>query len=73
MTTPFRALACAFGFLWIVASAGPVAQPAGPLVERVGDTGFLQLQAESFRQLDARQQALTIKIRKSAKSGPHWS
>jgi len=27
-------------------------------VERVGDTGFLQLQAESFRALDARQQAL---------------
>jgi dipeptidyl-peptidase-3 len=30
----------------------------GPLVERVGDTGFLQLEADSFRQLDARQQAL---------------
>src|SRR5262245_36614767 len=27
-------------------------------VERVGDTGFLELQAESFKQLDARQQAL---------------
>ena len=34
--------------------------PAGnsSIVERVGDTGFLQLEAESFRQLDARQQAL---------------
>src|SRR2546426_12244519 len=31
---------------------------ATPLVERVGDTGFIQLQAESFRELDARQQAL---------------
>src|SRR5262245_12674215 len=29
-----------------------------PLVERVADTGFIQLQADSFRQLDARQQAL---------------
>ena len=31
---------------------------ASTLVERVGDTGFIQLQADSFRQLDARQQAL---------------
>ncbi|OLC42754.1 MAG: hypothetical protein AUH43_21980 [Acidobacteria bacterium 13_1_40CM_65_14] len=31
---------------------------ATPLVERVADTGFIQLQADSFRQLDARQQAL---------------
>jgi len=31
---------------------------ATPLVERVGDTGFIQLHADSFRQLDARQQAL---------------
>jgi dipeptidyl-peptidase-3 len=28
------------------------------LVERVGDTGFIQLEAESFRQLDPRQQQL---------------
>ena len=32
--------------------------PSSPLVERVGDTGFLQLQAESFNALDARQQEL---------------
>jgi dipeptidyl-peptidase-3 len=38
--------------------ARPAAQPATTLVERVGDTGFLQLQADSFRQLDAKQQAL---------------
>jgi dipeptidyl-peptidase-3 len=31
---------------------------SSPIVERVGDTGFLQLQAESFNSLDARQQAL---------------
>jgi dipeptidyl-peptidase-3 len=29
-----------------------------PIAERVGDTAFLQLEAESFRQLDARHQAL---------------
>ena len=32
--------------------------PSSPIVERVGDTGFIQLQAESFDALDARQQAL---------------
>ncbi len=31
---------------------------AGALVERVGDTAFIQLEADSFRQLDAKQQAL---------------
>src|SRR5919201_4702976 len=35
-----------------------IADTANPLVERVGDTGFIQLEAESFSQLDARQQAL---------------
>ena len=29
-----------------------------PLVERVGDTGFIQLQSPSFSQLDAKQKAL---------------
>src|SRR5215510_1587479 len=41
-----------------LAPSAPRAQSAGSLVERVGDTGFLQLQAESFKQLDAKQQAL---------------
>src|SRR5712691_1673212 len=46
-----------------LAMAGPLIAyqpPAGnsSIVERVGDTGFLQLEAESFRQLDARHQAL---------------
>jgi dipeptidyl-peptidase III len=36
----------------------PRAQGSGPLVERVADTGFLQLEADSFRALDGRQQAL---------------
>ena len=48
--------------LGLVIAAPLVAQqpPAGnsPIVERVGDTGFLQLEAGSFQQLDARHQAL---------------
>jgi len=32
--------------------------PVDPLVERVGDTGFIQLSVESFDQLDARHKAL---------------
>ena len=32
--------------------------PQSPMIERVGDTGFIQLQADSFRHLDARHQAL---------------
>src|SRR5262245_24883476 len=41
-------------------------QPANPLVERVGDTGFIQLQAESFSKLDARQQALAYWLTQAA-------
>jgi dipeptidyl-peptidase III len=40
----------------VVAQQTPAAQ--SPLVERVGDTGFLQLESNSFEKLDARQQAL---------------
>ena len=40
---------------WQAAGTTP---PATALVERVGDTAFIQIQADSFRQLDARQQAL---------------
>ena len=35
-----------------------VAAAQSPLVERVGDTGFIQLQSASFPQLDAKQKAL---------------
>ena len=50
-------------FIFVLAlSSAVVAQqataPQTPLVERVGDTGFIQLQANSFSTLDARQQAL---------------
>src|SRR5579864_7244628 len=44
-----------------VLRSGSLAQTraqTGPLVERVADTGFLQLEADSFRALDLRHQAL---------------
>src|SRR5262245_19547796 len=41
------------------ASAGsPAPSASTPLVERIGDTGFIQLYADSFQQLDDRQKAL---------------
>ena len=40
------------------AIAQQATSPQTPLVERVGDTGFIQLQVNSFGTLDARQQAL---------------
>src|SRR3954463_6751312 len=45
--------------LWspaVVAQRGSA--PKSSLVERVGDTGFIQLQSASFAQLDDRQKAL---------------
>src|ERR1051325_8975039 len=61
--TPVRScLLFAFG-------AAVVAQtpaPPSPLVERVGDTAFIQLQADSFRQLDARHQALAYWLTQAA-------
>jgi len=38
--------------------AGAVVSGQSPLVERVGDTGFIQLQADSFSQLDTPHKAL---------------
>ena len=40
----------------IDAQSPPPAQ--SPLVERVGDTGFIQVESRSFAQLDARQKVL---------------
>src|SRR5262245_17155235 len=37
-----------------------------PLVERVGDTGFIQLEARSFAQLDAKQKALAYWLTQAA-------
>jgi len=44
--------------LYTAAIAQQATSPQTPLVERVGDTGFIQLQVNSFGTLDARQQAL---------------
>lgn len=49
------ALQFAFGTLTF---AQTPATETGTLVERVGNTGFMQVDAESFRDLDARQQTL---------------
>jgi dipeptidyl-peptidase-3 len=38
--------------------AQPAPEPPSALVERVGDTGFIQVQADSFEQLDAQRQLL---------------
>src|SRR5579859_5780537 len=39
-----------------------IAAPAGPVVTRVGDTAFIQLEAPSFSQLTAKQQALAYDL-----------
>lgn len=44
--------------LFLIASALVCAAETGALVDRVGVTGFIQLEAESFRQLTPRQQSL---------------
>ena len=47
-------------FIFFLAiAAGAMAAENHTLVDRVGSTGFVQLEAESFRQLTPRQQALT--------------
>ena len=49
--------------LWLVlftavASSAQPANQGGPLVDRVGSTGFIQLHADSFRALDSKQKEL---------------
>jgi dipeptidyl-peptidase III len=44
--------------LCVTTAAAQKPPAASPIVRRVGDTGFIQVQAESFRELDPRQQAL---------------
>jgi dipeptidyl-peptidase-3 len=41
-------------------------KPAAPVAERVGDTGFIQLEARSFETLDARQRALAYWLTQAA-------
>src|SRR5215467_13161338 len=53
-----------FGRLIPLAIAGILfaPAPANPLVARVGDTGFIQLEAPSFSQLTAKQKALAYDL-----------
>ena len=56
-----RSRLAAFGAIFLFASIAGAQQPAGlrgALIDRVGNTGFVQLRAESFKALDAKQQAL---------------
>src|SRR5262249_13462757 len=46
------------GAILVMSGLAARSQHAGPLVERVADTGFIQLESPSFQQLDARQKAL---------------
>jgi dipeptidyl-peptidase-3 len=52
--------------LAITVSTTPHAQQTSPLVERVGDTGFIQLQADSFGALSDRQKALAYWLTQAA-------
>ena len=53
-------------FVAVMVSMTPHAQPGSPLVERVGDTGFIQLQADSFAALNDRQKALAFWLTQAA-------
>lgn len=44
----------------------PAVSPASPVVERLGNTAFLQLQAESFNSLTPKQQALAYWLNQAA-------
>src|SRR3954454_18272194 len=55
-------LCCA---LWVPAMTAQQA-PKSSLVERAGDTGFIQLQSASFAQLDAKQKALAYWLTQAA-------
>jgi len=55
------------GLLCLFALAGPAtSQTQTPLADRVGSTGFLQLQADSFRTLSSREQALAYWLSEAA-------
>jgi dipeptidyl-peptidase-3 len=56
-----RGIFASFSFMAVLAAGAGAQGPApshSPLVERVGDTGFIQIESPSFEQLDARQKAL---------------
>ena len=56
----------AVSFAGLAVPVAPVAQQTSPLVERVGDTGFIQLQADSFGTLSDRQKALAYWLTQAA-------
>ncbi|HET9743414.1 MAG TPA: hypothetical protein VFQ00_11750 [Terriglobales bacterium] len=58
-------LACFSISLLVAAQTQPISKPT-TLVERVVDTGFVQLKAESFRSLDAKQQQLAYWLSQAA-------
>ena len=51
-------MAWRFAAFALVVTGSAQSPPPSPLVERVADTGFIQLEADSFRQLERRQKAL---------------
>ena len=53
--------------LWLIPALAATALAAdNALVDRVGSTGFIQIEAESFRSLSARQQALAYWLSQAA-------
>jgi dipeptidyl-peptidase-3 len=61
-----RLFAVPAGVLVLTLSAAAQTPAPSPLVERVDNTGFIQLTADSFRALDARQQALAWWLTRAA-------
>lgn len=53
---------CCFGLFAVAQKSAPkkksAATPQSTLIDRIGDTGFIQIKAESFHSLNAKQQAL---------------
>ena len=63
----YSALALIFPLAISAAAANPKADPQkDALVDRVGDTGFLQLKAESFKTLDPKQKELAYWLSEAA-------
>ncbi len=56
----------ALRFVAAAVLATAIVSAQSPLVERVGDTGFIQIRAESFSQLDAPHQALAYWLTQAA-------
>lgn len=67
MNRSFIAIVClTFGFCAMAQNRRTSANHNSALADRVGDTGFVQVKAESFRTLDAKQQALVYWLYEAA-------